>query len=286
MQNGKASYLLWMQGMHSESLTGTRPGMTDGTNLTFIHFFAVGANLGKGFSLKLTQPVTQNIDEKDETVKKQWQPGNPYLTLSHGKILSSERYAANLEGYFRYYIPVSRGTQDAMNKGFLTSGFAPVDNGRGAIRLFLNPSKSFLDGKLTFNGAMLTNIHLNALSKQERINRQAAELGKPGASGTLTGEREKLNVVINPSVVYSVNPKVDVYLEWATGTLRNDTAGRWTSINVDDDGQYLSPGVYWSPTKKVYVNPYISYQLSNADTDKRLDLTHFDIGVQLQYTFL
>jgi len=74
--------------MHSESLAGNRDGT--GTALEFDHFFAIGAKIAPDMSVKITQPVAQFIDESPEEVKKQWAPGDPYLTLSHGKILHSD----------------------------------------------------------------------------------------------------------------------------------------------------------------------------------------------------
>lgn len=275
MQNGKLSYLGWLVGPRTEALSGNRLG--GGTDLTLTHYFAVGANIGKGLTLKLTQAVDQYIDEKPEAEKKQLAPLDPYLTLSHGKILHSDRWAANLDGYLRYYIPVSRSTSDNLNAG------TARDHGKGMVRVLLNPSKSFLDGKLTFNGLFFANFRFASNSPGERLRRQTVQAVKD-SSITPSSVREDMYFVWDPSVVYSVSSKLDIYVEYATGYLRHTTNGKWSSSNHPSDGQYLSPGVYWNPTKKVYVNPYISYQLSAAPVDR--GLTKMDVGVQFQYTFL
>ncbi len=273
---GKANYLAWLTGPRTEALSGNRKG--GGTSLTLAHYFTVGAKLGQGFSLTATQPVSQYIDEEPESVKKQLQPGDPYLTLSHGKILHSDRYAMNLDGYIRYYIPVSRNTSDGLNSGMARDG------GRGVTRVLLNPSKSFLDGKLTFNGLFFANFRFASNSPGERLRRQTLEFNKGAQKDAPSSVREDMYFVWDPSVVYSVSSKLDIYVEYATGYLRHTTNGKWSSINHPDDGQYVSPGVYWNPTKKIYLNPYLSYQLSAAPIDR--GLTKMDIGIQAQYTFL
>ncbi len=270
-----SNYLLWLTGPRTEALSGNKDGK--GTNLTIFHFFTLGAKLSPEIKLNFTQPVTQLVNEEADQTKKKWQPTDPYLTLSDSKIFHSDRYAANLDGYLRYYIPISRGTSDAVNVG------SARENGLGLVRIALNPSKTFLDGKLTFNGLVLGAYRFNKLSSQERFNRQTTESLK-NSKIIPTTVRDDGYLILDPSVVYSVTKKVDVYVEWATGYLRHTTDGKWSSINHPDDGAYLSPGIYWNPTKKVSLNPYLSYQLG-APADAR-GLTKMDVGLQAQYTFL
>lgn len=287
-KNGKASYLVWLQQMHTESLAGNRDGT--GTNLDFDHFFALGARLNKQISLTATTYASQIIDEDDKS--RQWQVGDLYLTLSHNKLFHSDAHAFNLDGYLRVYLPTSRNTRDALNKG------TARDAGRGAIRILFNPAKSWLDGKLTLNGLFYSNIRFNSMTPTERYDRGTRQAALDGETKP-TSTREDMYVVLDPSLVYSVSSKVDIYLEWCTGVLRHTTegitngkavAGKWSSINHPSDGMYLSPGFYWNPTKKVSVNPYLSYQLSAVNdpspTKRRVSLTHADVGLQLQYTFL
>jgi hypothetical protein len=272
---GFANYLLWAQGMRTEALSGNKDGT--GTSLEFDHFLSAGAKLTPNISLKATYLAAQHIDELPESEKKQWQPQDPYFTLSHSKILSSDLYAANLEGYIRYYAPISRGTSDALNAG------TARDGGLGTVRLLLGPSKTFLDGKLSLTGTVFGNYRFNQLSSSERLRRQTLESLK-NSKITPTTVREDFYVVLNPSVAYAISSKVEVYIEWASGYLRHTTDGRWSSIGHPSDGAYLSPGVNWNPTKKIHLNPYLSYQMG-APADQH-GLAKMDIGLQAQYSFL
>jgi hypothetical protein len=297
--NAHATYLAWLTGMHTEALNGDRDGT--GQNLEFDHYVAINADLGHNFNLKLTNWAAQIIDE--DPASRQFQPGDPYLTLTNGKLLHSDRYAMNLEAYVRFYVPISRGTSDLQNKG------TARDFGNGMGRVYLNPSKNWLDGNLTLNGAVIWNHRFSSMDPDVRLARgtrqNAADVSQGAASPfTPVSYREDMYLVLDPSLVYSISTKVDLYVEWASGYLRHTTAGtiteggvnhpvaaKWSSINHPSDGMYLSPGVYWSPTKKVYVNPYLSYQLSAvhetgvASPKRRISIFNCDVGLQLQYTF-
>jgi hypothetical protein len=287
---GIASYLLWAQQMHTEALSGNRDGT--GTNLLFEHFFTVGAKLSKKVSLKGTVYFDQNIDEDDTT--RQWEPGDVYLTLSDNSLVHSDVYGFNLDGYVRLYAPTSPRTINGINAG------GTSDMGHGKMRLLLNPVKTWFDGKLSFSGLAYMNFYFNRMSPQERFDAGTREAAK-GGKATPTSTRQDMYLVLDPSLTYSVSSKVDVYIEWASGVLRHFTSGvtgtgpvdsRWTSINNPSDGMYLSPGVNWNPTKKLSLNPYLSYQLSAVhDTDvnsvkRRVSLFHADIGLQVSYAFL
>ena len=91
-------------------------------------------------------------------------------------------------------------------------------------------------------------------------------------------------VIFDPSISYSISPKVEVYVEWTPGYWRHTTDGKWSSTNHPTDGQYFAYGAYWNPTKKISVNPYLLYQISAAPKDRGLDKQ--DIGLLLQYTFM
>jgi len=77
------------------------------------HYFTFGGKLTEDISLTATQLGTQHYNEKTESEQKHLQWADPYVTLSHSKLLHNEEMGFNLEGYARYYIPVSRDTQDA-----------------------------------------------------------------------------------------------------------------------------------------------------------------------------
>jgi hypothetical protein len=200
----------------------------------------------------------------------------------------------NLDAYLRFYLPISRFTHDETNVGYLPPDLlAPNDNGRGEIRLYLNPTKTFLDGKLTLSGAMLANLKLARLSPGERTARQQAQLDhlsatdlvirqQAGLSGSYvpSGTRENLYVFLDPVVTYSVSPTLDAYVEYASGFLHHSTDGHWTSTNNASEGRYFSPGVNWAAAKGLSVNPYISWGPVFEGLSKA------DLGVQVNYTFL
>jgi hypothetical protein len=88
-------------------------------------------------------------------------------------------------------------------------------------------------------------------------------------------------VVLDPTINYQISPKLEVYLEYATGYLRHQTSGHFvTNPRTPSDGQYVSPGLNWSPTKRIALNPYLSW----GPTFRGLKNT--DIGLQAQYSFL
>ena len=263
-KNGSASYLAWLTGPNTQALSGNVDG--SGTNLTITHFASIGYKLTDKMSLSLTQPVKQAIDDKPNNLENPWKFTDPYFTLSHSSLVKQNLGASvfNLNAYLRYYVPISRGTHDTNNKGDVN------DTGNGTLRVLANPSFSFFDGKLSLNGQSFVNFKFASLTQQERACRSGGN-----------GEREDLYVVLNPSVSYQVSDKLEAYVEYATGYLRHHNNGKFvTNPRTPGDGQYVSPGVNWSPTKRVLLNPYLSW----GPTFQGLKNT--DIGLQAQYSFL
>jgi hypothetical protein len=288
-------YLNWLTGMHTEALSGNRDGT--GTNLEDDHFLAFGGRLAKNTKLMLTLWAAQNIDETtgDRNGARQFQPGDPYLTLSQNKIVDLERYQFTLDGYLRFYFPTSLNTVNSLNKGTAT------DYGHGMVRVYLSPTKGWFDGKLTFQPNVFWNYYFNSMSPTERFNRSTTQAALDGSTKP-SSVRSDMYLILDPILDYTINSKVDIYLEWASGKIRHYTSGvqtdasgthsvdgRWSSINHPTDGDYLSPGLNWAPTKKISVNPYLSYQLSGVNDSsavkRRISLFHADIGLQAQYTF-
>ncbi len=277
-KNGKASYLLWLYGMHTEALSGNRDGT--GTNLTADHYFAIGAALGKGFTLKMTNLGRQSINEAPEAAGKSFVFQDPYFTLSKSGLLKNEAMAFNMDAYLRYYAPFSRPNVDARNKGAID------DKGRGVIRVYVAPSKSFFDGKLTFNGTMLTNIKLNSKTPQERFDaatREFAKTGKGNDGASVVSYRKDMYFLADPSIAYTVSNKLEIYLEWYA-LWEHTTNGKWTSIDEPESDQTISPGLNWTPTKKILVNPYLEYKTSLEKKERKFGVA--SVGVQMQYTFL
>lgn len=260
-KKAKANYLLWLSGPKWKALDGTEG---EGKSLTLQHFPSIGYKISSKWSVSATQMMTQAFDS--DPSKEHWTMNDPYFTFSNNNITSSSKYGTSLSGYIRYYAPFSQAT----NRGVAKYS----DQGNGAIRLLLTPTKTFMDGAISLTGVTLVQTKLAKSTEAER----AANPANKGHVGD--GIREDYKFAFNPALEYDPSSKFGVYLEYFTGYFRHNTAGHWTTFNNADTGQYLSPGINWMPTKKVLVNPYLSwgptsYQINNAD-----------IGVQVQYTFL
>lgn len=265
-KKGIASYLAWLTGPNTQALSGNKDG--SGTNLTLTHFATIGYKLTDKMSLTATQAVQQLIDDKPAKEVNPWVFTDPYLTLSHSKLAHAEGLATafNLSGYLRYYVPVGRGTHDTNNAGRVN------DTGYGAMRVFVNPSLSWFDGKLSLSPQTLANFKFASLSREERARR----------AGGGNGDREDFYVLFDPVLDYQISSKVDVYIEYATGYLRHHSNGKFvTNPRTPGDGQWVSPGLNWSPTKHIALNPYFSW-----GPEFKGGLKNTDIGLQAQYSFL
>lgn len=273
-KNAKANYLAWLTGPNSRALSGNVAG--EGTALTITHYPAVGYRLGSKWTMMITQPFTQSIDEKPSTEQDPFLANDPYITFSNSRILHSDKYGTNLFGYIRYYAPFSRATRDGYNAGSFR------DRGNGVIRFYMNPSKTFMDGALTLNFVTLLNYSLPGNSAAERAAKSSREVAKGGTPNkyTGTGVREDFYFVIDPSIAYALSDKVEVYLEYATGYIRHTTDGKLSKMNHPTDGQYISPGLNITVGKNVFLNPYVSFGPVFRG------LKNMDIGLQAQYTFL
>ncbi len=257
----KLSYQAWLSGPTAKSLSGNSDG--NGTNLTLTHYVGTGYRITKALSINVTQPFQQKIDEQPASVVDPLTSLDPYMTLSHGSIAGSEKYGTSLSGYLRYYMPLSRATNKSAN------AFSANDAGNGAVRLLVTPSKSFMDGALSISGTTLVHYRLAKQSSQER------------AVAKGTGTRNDYYFLFNPSISYDISSKVGVYVEYATGTLTHNTGdGNWTKLNNADLGQYISPGINWQASKRLGVNPYVSW----GPVFRGVKNTN--IGVIATYTFL
>lgn len=236
-ENIKFTYINELYGMNSKSLSGNLDG--SGRNLTMNHYESLGYKLGKGWSVAGTAVFRQHIDENPDT--QTFEKRDPYFTVSNAALFNNERYGTSLYFFARYYAPFSRATKRGVN--------SRTDAANGLVRIALNPSKTWLDGKITTTLGTSTYI---------RFAKNAPAV------------HENYFFYLNPSVSYSVSSKLEAYLEWNTGYLRHTTDGKWTSMKDASGGGYLSPGVNWMPTKKITINPYISwsepvYQIKNTD---------------------
>jgi len=183
------------------------------------HYFTFGGKAHRRHLPNSTSWELSTTTKKPKASRNTSSGADPYVTLSHSKLLHNEEMGFNLEGYARYYIPVSRDTQDGLNSGFIAKDGGPNDVSNGQLRLYVNPTKTFLDGKLTLSGATMMNFKFSRLSAQERFDRQTAEIAKHGDDSVEAKSfREDAYLFFDPTATYSVSSKVDMYLEYATAT--------------------------------------------------------------------
>jgi hypothetical protein len=256
-KNIRGTYINEFSGPTLRALSGNTDG--GGTSLQMIHYIAMSYKLGSKWSVGLTQPFYQRIDEKPSTEVDPFEASDPYFTVTNPKVWSNEKYGMGLYAYARYYIPVSRATRQAADAA------SPKDNGNGRIRLFLNPTKTFLDGALTLN---LQTLFQYRLPTHNDADRAAANKG--------VSKRDNLIFVFDPILAYTFNDTYDAYLEYAFD-MTHSTDGRWTYWRK---GDYVSLGSDINVTKKLILNPYV---LSDAAFDQ---VKYSQIGITAVYYFL
>jgi hypothetical protein len=255
-KNIRGTYVNEFSGPTIRSLSGNTDG--GGTNLQMIHYMALSYKIGSKWSVGLTQPFYQRIDEKPSTEVDPFEASDPYFTVTNPKIWGSEKYGWNLYGYARYYIPVSRATRQTADAA------SPKDNGNGRVRLFLNPTKTFLDGAVSLN---LQTLFQYRLASRNNADRTAAN----GNS-----KRDDLIFVFDPILAYTFNDTYDAYLEYSFD-MSHSTSGHWTYWRKSD---YISLGSDVNVTKKLLLNPYV---LMDAALDQ---VKYTQIGITAVYYFL
>lgn len=256
-KNMKAFYEMWLYGPNIQSLSGNVDGT--GMNLNILHTFGVGYRLPDNWSVGLTQGFSQTIDEKARSEGDPWVANDPYVSLSNTSLWKDEKRGMNIYGYVRYYAPFSRATNQTADKAGVQ------DSGYGSVRFYLNPTKTWLDGKLTFNGVMLFQARLPKRSNAARMT----------ANGQET--REDFYLLFDPILAYTLSSKLEVYAEWTTGYLRHKTDGSFGRIK---DNQYTSVGFNILVGKRMLLNPYASAG------PKFRGLKNTDLGLIANYTFL
>ncbi len=242
-KNIRGSYQLWFRGPTASTLSGNTNGR--GQNLALSHYFAVSYRVGSKWSVGATQPFTQTIDEVP--TNDPFVAGNPYLTITRPNVFSSERYGVSVYGYIRYYAPVSRSAQRAADAA------SPDESGKGSIRLYLAPTKSFKDGKISVGAPFLLDYRMASRTNAERD----AANGEP--------YRNDMVFFIAPNVSYSFSPKVDAYLEYGfdlTHSTKGNLTSKWGKAT---DSDYITLGTNISLTKRLLLNPYTVSELRMKD---------------------
>lgn len=273
-KNAKSYYLLEVAGPTIKSLSGNSEGnevsvggtQYGGTNLTFIHYLAAGMKLGSKWTVMVSQSAAQYVDEVPVGTRDSFVMNDPYITFSNSRILAVPQAKFALNGYVRYYAPLSRLSNQRIDSA------APNEAGRGTVRLTLNPNFSWLDGALALNFYNLFHYRFSAVSNPERT-------AKNGGSAS----RADYYHIFDPILSYSINSKVDVYLEYAAYMRHNSRPNaegkQWSRL---DSEHSLSPGLYISAAKGLFLNPYISW--GGEPSLSRIGKS--TIGLAAQYTFL
>ncbi len=247
----RATYLLEVLGARTKTLSGNTG---DGTNITLNHYLGLSYKIGSKWGVGVTQSAGQIINENpndDPLVFK-----DPYVTFSNSNIWSSQRYGTSLTGYIRYYAPISRNTQRAVDAA------SRNEAGKGSIRMVLTPSKSFMDGNLTISASTLLQYRMSSRTNAQRI----AANGDPF--------RNDMIFLMTPTVEYSFTPKISGYLEYGfdmTHSTRGSLFTKWGTYKTND---YVSPGANIQVTKRLFLNPYLDFPPALRDTkDMGISLT-------------
>lgn len=278
-----ASYQGQYYGSSFESMRGDYDGR--GTSLELDHYFGLSWKTGKNTKLSATQLIIQEVDQNDKNPS--FWAYDTYFTFTHSKLYSNEKAGFNLLGYVRYYAPTSRRTHDkAMNGFYSTSLNGANDISYGNTRFLLKPSFDLFGGKVNVTGTAYASIRL-AGSEEERVKRQREYLSRTGGDPAgATALRDQLHVLFDPVITYNFSPTFDMYVEYCTGAIHRNSAGRWSSSNDPSDGEYYSLGADWQATKRLSLTPYLQWgEYGSAGTTFR-GFNRTLAGLYLNYVIL
>jgi hypothetical protein len=242
-QNIRGTYQAWFRGPTTATLSGNTSGA--GHNLALSHYLALGYKIGSKWSVSATQPFTQTIDENP--ANDPFVAGNPYLTITRPSVYSNEKYGVSVYGYLRYYAPVSRSAQRAVDAA------SPDEAGKGSMRLYLAPNKAFRDGKLNVSVPFLLDYRI---ASRTRAARELAN-GEPF--------RNDMVFAVSPTVGYAFTPKVEGYLEYGFDLTHSTRGSLLTKWGKATDTDYFSLGGNISLTKRLLLNPYTVSEMRLKD---------------------
>jgi hypothetical protein len=244
IKHARASYIFEVNGAKVAAPSGNVSGA--GTDLQIIHYLSMGYRVGGKWSVNVTQPLIQNINEVAEGTpgaSRAFDAADPYVSFNNSRIMGSNYLSANLSGQLRYYVPVSRGTVNAANDAKAT------ESGNGRIRANLTPSIALMDGALEISTPMFFYMQFARRSDAER---QAKN-----------GSASRRDIRVYPAAIaaYQTTKNVQAYLE--AGALFNHTthktADSWSKVDDASDGLYLAPGAYIAIGKKLSLNPAVYF---------------------------
>ena len=254
----KASYLLELTGPTTNALSGSKLD-GKGANIKIVHYASAGYRVGSKWSVSVTQPFTQLIDEVDNQVKDPFYGNDPYLTVTNSRVLGSNFLNFNLYAFARYYAPISKGTVNARNKS------DPAETGNGRMRILIDPSISMGDFSVDFG----QNLYF-LFAKRSDADRTAAN-----------GNPHRIDMRYLPTITpaYQLTKNIQPYLEMGT-LINHSTNGHWSRFNDKDDGAYLSPGANINVGKKLLLIPAIAFGPTYRG------FKNASISLQALYTFL
>ena len=252
----RSNYVFEMYGMNSKALSGNTDG-TGGT-VTINHYLGLSYKIGSKWSVSVTQPFRQLIDQKPSTQVDPFVATDPYITFANSSILKAAPNNFNLSGYVRWYAPVSRETNQGASKASRT------DRGNGLLRAGLNPSMTWMDGALNLTVYNIFYYRWAQNSSQERF----LKTGNPN--------RDDYYYAFDPYLTYTISKVFDVYLEYGA-IMKHNTEGKWTKIKTED---YVAVGTYITATPKLTINPYVSV------APRLRGFQSMDIGLTMVYALL
>lgn len=247
--NTSVSYLMWITGPKTRSLSALS-GSTEsspGTNISILHIPSIGYKITPKIKLSIAQSFEQTINQQAQSVDSDhFVAGDPYLTLALPNISKNERLT--LTSSIRYYVPVSRGARRAADAASIT------DAGNGAIRAYINPGYSFLDGKLNISATTLFHYRLASKNNSQRV----------AANGD--AKRQDFYFVSYPSIAYAVSDKLEISLDYGSARMRHTTrqggilkGKSWSKFNDRSDlGEYFGMSFNWAVSKKLLATPYLA----------------------------
>ena len=268
LKNFKSSFTWVAYNLNNDMLVSDTNNRDGFNKLKIDNSLSVGYKVSSDFSITGGQTFQQLIDTNPDNPE--LKALDPYISAGLNNIVKTNS-GFKLGAVVRYYMPFSRATAQARDK------IAATEAGRGTFRVTINPVQS-IGSSFTFNPAVLYYYRMATHNDAERIKAN----GKP--------DHFDQRLYFDPSLSYSLTPKVDVYVEFDAIIEHYTNSNYWTPARANSD-IYL--GLVWTPVKKLVINPALYW--SAAET-KALDGTksyklvrgidYTQVLLQVIYTFL